>query len=172
MPIIKLPSGHDLFYTVDDFTDLWTQAETVVFLHGLAEKGEAWRAWVPHFARDYRVVRPDQRGFGASTPMPEEFDCPWTFADLAHLASQLDLQRFTWCRRNSVERSPSVCRQVSAVGQVAVHSQRGFTQAKSQHGHTGMDLPNPEARMHSWAASTRAAGWAASCLLPGRRHGR
>ena len=96
MPIIKLPSGHDLFYTVDDFTDPWAQAETVIFLHGLAEKGEAWRAWVPHFARDYRVVRPDQRGFGASTPMPEEFD--WSmdvFADdLAHLASQLDLQRF------------------------------------------------------------------------------
>lgn len=96
MPIIKLPSGHDLFYTVDDFTDPWGEAETVIFLHGLAEKGEAWRAWVPHFARNYRVIRLDQRGFGASTPMPEEFD--WSmdvFADdLAHVATQLNIRRF------------------------------------------------------------------------------
>ena len=96
MPIIKLPSGHDLSYTVDDFTDPWADSDTVIFLHGLAEKGEAWRAWVPHFARDYRVIRLDQRGFGASTPMPEDFD--WSmdvFADdLAYVAAPLKLRRF------------------------------------------------------------------------------
>ena len=42
-------------------------------LHGLAESGAAWRGWVPHFAREYRVVRPDLRGFGQSTPMSSDY---------------------------------------------------------------------------------------------------
>ena len=55
-----------LFYQLDDFTDPWTSADTVLFVHGFTENSEAWRAWVPHFARRYRVVRIDQRGFGQS----------------------------------------------------------------------------------------------------------
>jgi pimeloyl-ACP methyl ester carboxylesterase len=31
---------------------------------------------VPLLARRFRVVRPDMRGYGASTPMPRDF--PWT----------------------------------------------------------------------------------------------
>jgi 3-oxoadipate enol-lactonase len=42
-------------------------------VHGLAESGEAWRGWVPHFARQFRVIRLDLRGFGRSTPMVEDF---------------------------------------------------------------------------------------------------
>ena len=40
--------------------------------------GSAWRyfAWVPHLARDYRVLRIDRRGFGKSDPMPADF--PWS----------------------------------------------------------------------------------------------
>jgi pimeloyl-ACP methyl ester carboxylesterase len=41
-----------------------------LFVHGLAESGEAWRGWVPYFSRRYRVARIDLRGFGRSTPMP------------------------------------------------------------------------------------------------------
>src|SRR3972149_1565107 len=73
---LQRPDGCRLFYTVDDYTDAWRPAPTVLFVHGLAESGEAWRAWVPHFARRYRVVRVDLRGFGRSTPMPEEYE--WT----------------------------------------------------------------------------------------------
>jgi 3-oxoadipate enol-lactonase len=96
MPTVTLSPDVDLFYQVDDFTDPWTMPETVIFLHGLAERGDAWRAWVPHFARHYRVIRLDQRGFGASTPMPVEFD--WSIDvpvdDLAHVVRQLKLSRF------------------------------------------------------------------------------
>ena len=68
------PGGSKLFYTIDDYTDPWLEPPTVLFVHGLAESAEAWRAWVPHFARHYRVVRVDLRGFGRSTPMPSHFD--------------------------------------------------------------------------------------------------
>jgi len=70
------PGACKLYYCIDDFTDPWREPPTVLFVHGLAESGEAWRAWVPHFARQYRVVRVDVRGFGRSTPMPAEYN--WT----------------------------------------------------------------------------------------------
>ena len=65
MPTMIAPDGAELFYTVDDFTDPWRGADTVVLLHGNAESGEAWRAWVPHLARHYRVVRVDKEAASA-----------------------------------------------------------------------------------------------------------
>ena len=66
------PSGVRLFYHEDNYTDAWRTSPTIVFVHGFAESSEVWRGWVPYFARRYRVVRLDLRGFGRSTPMPEE----------------------------------------------------------------------------------------------------
>src|SRR6478609_3170753 len=66
----------DMHYRIDDFTDPWLQPQTILMLHGNAESGLAWYAWVPKLARQYRVVRPDMRGFGESTPMPGGY--PWT----------------------------------------------------------------------------------------------
>ena len=45
----------------------------MLFVHGFAETTEAWRQWVPHFSRHYRVLRIDQRGFGRSGPVPEGY---------------------------------------------------------------------------------------------------
>lgn len=96
MPTMRLSPGVDLFYQIDEFTDPWRAAETVFLLHGNAESGEAWRAWIPHLGRRYRIVRPDLRGFGKSTPMPEDF--PWTIDllvdDLARLARHLGVSSF------------------------------------------------------------------------------
>ncbi len=93
---MKIAPDLDLHCREDDFTDPWTTPEVVVLLHGNAESGEAWRAWVPHLARRFRVIRPDQRGFGQSTPMPRDF--PWTIdvltTDLARFAEALGLARF------------------------------------------------------------------------------
>jgi pimeloyl-ACP methyl ester carboxylesterase len=65
-------------------------------LHGNAESGAAWYGWVPHLARHYRVVRPDMRGFGASTPMPRDF--PWTLdrliEDFSSLTDRLEIRHF------------------------------------------------------------------------------
>ena len=72
MPFLELPDCK-LFYQIDDYTDAWTRPETVVFVHGFTENTEAWRAWVPHFSRRYRMVRYDQRGFGQSGPVAKDF---------------------------------------------------------------------------------------------------
>jgi 3-oxoadipate enol-lactonase len=96
MPTFKPSADLDLYYAVDDFTDPWREAETILLLHGNAESGAAWYGWVPHLARHYRLVRPDMRGFGASTPMPR--DHPWTLDELIDdfcaLADTLGAARF------------------------------------------------------------------------------
>ena len=78
---VMLPGGLAMHYRVDDFTDPWTEPRTVVLLHGVAESSIAWYGWVPHFARRYRVVRPDMRGFGQTTAMPA--DHAWSLDELA-----------------------------------------------------------------------------------------
>ncbi len=62
-----------LFYQIDDYTDGWTSPETVLFVHGFTECTEAWRGWVPHFSRRYRMVRIDQRGFGQSGAVAKDY---------------------------------------------------------------------------------------------------
>jgi pimeloyl-ACP methyl ester carboxylesterase len=85
-----------IHYIVDDFTDRWYQPQTILVLHGNAESGLAWYAWVPRLARAYRLVRPDMRGFGQSTPMPP--DHAWTLdeltADFCGLMDHLAVARF------------------------------------------------------------------------------
>src|SRR3954467_2938229 len=70
MPNFRPGADLDMHYRVDDFTDPWRQPHTILMLHGNAESGLAWYAWVPGLARQYRVIRPDMRGFGQSTPKP------------------------------------------------------------------------------------------------------
>ncbi len=76
MPSLELSTDVLMHYWVDDFTDPWQPTEAVLMLHSNCESGLAWYGWVPHLARHYRVVRPDMRGFGESTPMPRNFS--WT----------------------------------------------------------------------------------------------
>ena len=87
----------ELHVEVDDFADPWSEHETVVLLHGFAESGRAWFAWVPRLARRYRVVRPDLRGFGAS-PVPEDAEArAWSpqelAADVARALDRLGIAR-------------------------------------------------------------------------------
>lgn len=80
MPRFEISPGVHLAYAIDDFTDPWVPAPTVILLHGLAESGEAFRAFVPALSRHARVLRLDLRGYGASTPMPA--DHAWRFDEL------------------------------------------------------------------------------------------
>ncbi len=95
MPTVRIDPTLELAFTLDDFTDPWREAETVLMLHGLAESRESWRAWVPAFARRYRVLRPDLRGYGSSTPMPADY--AWRFDrlvdDAVALLDALGLER-------------------------------------------------------------------------------
>jgi 3-oxoadipate enol-lactonase len=96
MPSFRPSPDLDMHYEVDDFTDPWRTPETILMLHGNAESGLAWWGWVPTLARDYRVVRPDMRGFGQSTPMPRVY--PWTLdrlvEDFCLLMDHLGIDRF------------------------------------------------------------------------------
>ena len=96
MPTIQISPELAMHYRVDDFTDPWREPETVLMLHGNAESGAVWYGWVPQIARRYRVVRPDTRGFGDSTPMPRDF--PWTLDvlidDYLRLMDALKVARF------------------------------------------------------------------------------
>ena len=65
--------GVRLRYIVDDYTDPWSKPEIVLLVHGFAESADVWWGWIPYLARRYRVVRLDLRGFGRSTPMPENY---------------------------------------------------------------------------------------------------
>jgi pimeloyl-ACP methyl ester carboxylesterase len=93
---LRIPPDLDLNYVVDDYTDPWREPGTILMLHGNAESSAAWYAWVPQLARRYHVVRPDMRGFGASTPMPRDF--PWTLDviidDYCRLVDVLGIERF------------------------------------------------------------------------------
>jgi pimeloyl-ACP methyl ester carboxylesterase len=87
--------GVELNLEIDDYTDPWSQAETILMVHGLAESTLAWRGWVPHLARRYRVARLDLRGFGHSTPMRADY--AWSMdrllADLAAVIGYLGCKK-------------------------------------------------------------------------------
>ena len=84
-----------MHYEDDDYTDPWRLPETVVLHHGNAKSSRLWYAWVPMLARQYRVVRPDARGFGRSSVPPEGYD--WSLSnfgsDLLALLDYLELDK-------------------------------------------------------------------------------
>ena len=69
MPIVKAGDGTPLHYAVHDYTDRWRKAETIILIHGFARSGAFWFNMVPYLARFYRVICPDLRGLGQSTPL-------------------------------------------------------------------------------------------------------
>lgn len=96
MPIIRIAPDLEMNYLVDDYTDPWRKPETILLLHGNAESSAVWFGWVPHLARHFRVVRPDMRGFGDSTPMPRDYR--WSLDgiidDFVALMQALGIERF------------------------------------------------------------------------------
>jgi 3-oxoadipate enol-lactonase len=76
---IEVAPAVRIYCAEDDFTDGWSQPDAILMIHGIAEHGGIWRGWVPHLARHYRVLRPDLRGFGRSSPLPT--DRNFTLAD-------------------------------------------------------------------------------------------
>jgi pimeloyl-ACP methyl ester carboxylesterase len=68
---VAVADGVEIAYLVDDYTDGWTEPPVVMLLHGIAESAEAFTGWVPQLARHCRVIRPDLRGYGRSSPVGE-----------------------------------------------------------------------------------------------------
>jgi 3-oxoadipate enol-lactonase len=86
MPKLQV-EGATLHYQIDDFTDPWKSAETVLLHHAAMGNTERWRAWVPTLARHYRVVRLDARGHGQSSVPPPDYT--WSIERLARDARDL-----------------------------------------------------------------------------------
>ena len=72
-------------------------AEPILFLHGFPESHRTWRAILPDLARDFRVIAPDQRGFGASDKPEavEAYKADRIVEDIVALADALGHDRFT-----------------------------------------------------------------------------
>lgn len=91
---LVLRDGAQMAWRLDDFTDPWEQSPAVLFIHGNSESGKAWDRWVSAFARRFRILRPDLRGFGDSQPMPQEH--AWSLQeisdDLVELLDHLQLE--------------------------------------------------------------------------------
>ncbi len=64
--------GLQLAYYVDDFTDPWKTAPTLLLLHAAMGHSKRFYAWVPRLSRHYRAVRMDLRGHGQSQLPPAE----------------------------------------------------------------------------------------------------
>jgi 3-oxoadipate enol-lactonase len=64
--------GLRLAYDVDDFTDPWRTADTVLMLHSAMGSSRRFYGMVPALARRHRVVRLDLRGHGRSQVPPPE----------------------------------------------------------------------------------------------------
>jgi pimeloyl-ACP methyl ester carboxylesterase len=90
---IALPTGVTLNVQLDGPED----GEPILLLHGFPESHRTWRGVTPELARDFRVVAPDQRGFGASDkPLGvEAYRTDRILEDLIALADTLGLARFT-----------------------------------------------------------------------------
>jgi 3-oxoadipate enol-lactonase len=87
--------GLRLAYYVDDFTDPWRKADTVLLLHAAMGNSRRWFHWVPQLARRYRVVRLDLRGHGHSEiPKPaDDFSLALLVSDALALLDLVDTDR-------------------------------------------------------------------------------
>jgi pimeloyl-ACP methyl ester carboxylesterase len=143
--------GVRLAYAVDDFTDPWKPADTVVLLHAAMSTLKRFYAWVPTLARDVRVVRMDARGHGDSeTPGPDK---PVTIErltrDVVELLDRLGLER--------AHVSGS-----SAGGYVAqwlaITRPERVTKLALFSTTPGFSYHTPEARVETWIPTVRARG--------------
>lgn len=100
MPLIERKGKPSLHYRVDDFTDPWKNAPTILLQHGFGRSSQFWYSWVPYLSRFFKVVRPDLRGLGLS---PVEFN-PATditvenyIDDMTALLDALELESVHYC---------------------------------------------------------------------------
>ena len=91
----EIRPGVWIAYEDDWFGKPWSVPETVVMVHGNSESSRAWVSWVTHLADEYRVVRLDLPGFGASTEPP---GYGWSAGELAaDVARFLDALKIQTC---------------------------------------------------------------------------
>jgi pimeloyl-ACP methyl ester carboxylesterase len=87
--------GLDIAYALDDYTDPWKPADTLILVHAAMGSSKRFYAWVPHLARHVRVVRIDMRGHGRSgIPGPDQLSPQRLVQDVVELADHVGARRF------------------------------------------------------------------------------
>ena len=95
MQKFKASDGLTIAYALDDYTDPWGSADTLILVHAAMGSSKRFYAWVPHLARDFRVVRIDMRGHGQTeVPGPGQLDQQRIVKDIVELADHVGTQRF------------------------------------------------------------------------------
>ncbi len=91
----RASDGLKIAYALDDYTDPWRTPETVILVHAAMGSSQRFYAWVPHLAGEFRVVRIDMRGHGATeVPTRDQLTQDRLVKDVAELADHLGTQRF------------------------------------------------------------------------------
>jgi non-heme chloroperoxidase len=87
MPTITTTDGTGIFYKD------WGQGQPIVFHHGWPLSGDDWDAQMLYFLdQGYRVIAHDRRGHGRSSQAAKGHDMDTYAADVAALATHLDLR--------------------------------------------------------------------------------
>ena len=95
MHCFRASDGLEIAYALDDFTDPWRSAETVILVHAAMGSSKRFYAWVPHLTGEFRVARIDMRGHGASgIPGPDQLSPQRLVQDVIELADHLGARRF------------------------------------------------------------------------------
>src|ERR1700704_5843171 len=91
----KASDGLEIAYALDDFTDPWRSADTLILVHAAMGSSLRFYAWVPHLARDFRVVRIDMRGHGATQITgPDQLTQQRLVQDVVELADHVGALQF------------------------------------------------------------------------------
>lgn len=79
--------GTEIYYQVNG------SGPAIAFAHGAGGNALSWWQQVPHFARSYRVLTFDHRGFGRSRCAPEELRTDWFADDLLAILDAEGIER-------------------------------------------------------------------------------
>jgi pimeloyl-ACP methyl ester carboxylesterase len=95
MATFKASDGLEIAYALDDYTDPWRRADTLIMVHAAMGSSRRFYAWVPHLARDFRVLRIDMRGHGGTQiPGPDQLSPLRLVQDVVELADHIGAERF------------------------------------------------------------------------------
>jgi len=79
--------GEHIYY------ETYGQGDAIVFTHGLGGNHATWYQQVPEFARYFRVVTWDQRGFGRSSNKADKAGPDTSISDLVVMLDTLEIER-------------------------------------------------------------------------------
>jgi 3-oxoadipate enol-lactonase len=108
---VEIRPGVMVAYEDDWFGPPWMVPETVVMVHGNSESSRAWTCWVPQLAGNYRVIRLDLPGFGASSEPPGYgWSAPELAADIGRFLDALGIAK---CHLVGAKYGGSACMQLA-----------------------------------------------------------